>query len=358
MAYYSFILDIGFDEVSNIVMLICFVMVLVPSVLGAVVLKKKGCMFWQQLLYAGAIFSMAPTNAIESDVLNAILLALVCLAVFAFTKFDKSTSVKILDLIMKAYLVVVTVVFAYALDCDPTVFILLACVVAALGLCSGFMVASEIILTGALTWTICVITPSSTWLMIMSGILVAAIFVFHNVKWFKSKHILVFDIFALVEFVFILGFLNHYIYRNEMISMLVVFVFGIGILLQYMQKSYKMFFAGSIMPLAIYLSYFVLVLRIDEAVVTSAILIVVALICVALGFLMKQKAVRIFGLVLAMLVCCKLVFYDFWDAASLVKTIMYFVVGILVLVIAGVYIVVEMLMAKKAAKEVEQKNVQ
>jgi hypothetical protein len=74
----------------------------------------------------------------------------------------------------------------------------------------------------------------------------------------------------------------------------------------------------------------------------------VALICVALGFLMKQKSVRIYGLVLSMFVCVKLVFFDVADAASLVKTIMYFVVGILALVIAGVYIVAEMLVNKKA----------
>ena len=109
-----------------------------------------------------------------------------------------------------------------------------------------------------------------------------------------------------------------------------------------------MFFAGNMMPVAAYLSYFVFVIRLKDAFITSGILMFVALVCVALGFLMKQKAVRIYGLVLAMFVCIKLAIFDIADAATLTKTIMYFVVGVLALIIAGVYIVMEMVLLKKS----------
>ena len=174
-----------------------------------------------------------------------------------------------------------------------------------------------------------------------------AVFAFHNLKWLKTKRILVFDIFAMVTICFVLGFLNMPLYKNDYITILLVFCFGLAVLVQYLLKSYGMFFAGNMMPVAVYLSYFVFVIRLKDAFITSGILMFVAVVCVALGFLMKQKAVRIYGLVLAMFVCIKLALFDIADATTLTKTIMYFVVGVLALIIAGVYIVMEMVILKK-----------
>ena len=55
----------------------------------------------------------------------------------------------------------------------------------------------------------------------------------------------------------------------------------------------------------------------------------------------KKKSVRIYGLVLSLLVCGKIVLYDFMGAPTLQRTILLFSVGVMALVISGIYIILE-----------------
>ncbi len=311
-------------------------------------LRKKNCTLWTAVLFASSLIMMTWLQCIIEKAFTVVGMVIIVLAVAACARFLKDYVFKILDIILKVWIAVSGIIIAHDNGNSAANYILIAGLVLIIAIGSGFLVPSEIVLTGALIFCVCQVATYKLWLMLISGIVMLAVFVFHNVKWLKHKYILVFDIFALVTTVFVLGFLNHPFYKEDMITILIVFCFGLGILVQYLQKSYGMFFAGNMMPIALYLSYFVLVLRLKDAFVTSAILMGVALVCVTLGFLMKQRAIRIYGLVLSMLVCIKLVFFDFAGAASLVKTIMYFVVGIIALGISGVYIVMEMHLQKRS----------
>jgi uncharacterized membrane protein len=71
------------------------------------------------------------------------------------------------------------------------------------------------------------------------------------------------------------------------------------------------------------------------------------------GFFFHKRVLRIYGLVLALLVCGKLVFYDLHDLEKLEKTILYFVIGVIALGISAIYLVLE----KKLQKEAEKKPV-
>ena len=298
-------------------------------------LKRKGNVLWEAISISAAFVCFGWIADLTDNTIKAVGLFVPMLAVSLLARFTKRLSFKISDIVMK-------VIFA-----AMSMYISSMC---SKELKGGLFISivALVIITGALIFSVCQISTYKLYLILISGILMLAVFAFHNVKWLKDKHILVFDIFALTATVVVLLFINHPFYSHDMITILLVFCFGLGILVQYLQKSYGMFFAGNMMPVALYLSYFVFMLRISEGYVTSAILMGVALVCVALGFLMKQRAVRIYGLVLAMFVCIKLVFFDFAGAASLLKTIMYFIVGIIALTIAGVYIVMEMILQKKS----------
>ena len=135
-------------------------------------------------------------------------------------------------------------------------------------------------------------------------------------------------------------------YRDELVTVVLTMVFGLAIMIQYYFERYETFMAGKMLPLGLFITAYIPIFRMENIVV-SIILMSLALMCVALGFIFKQKGIRIYGLVLAILVCAKIGFYDFWSADSLIKTVMFFIVGILSLIIAGVYIVVEKKMSKQ-----------
>ena len=76
-------------------------------------------------------------------------------------------------------------------------------------------------------------------------------------------------------------------------------------------------------------------------VINSILMMLVALISVAAGFVEKKKNIRIYGLVLSILVCGKIVLYDFMSVPTLQKMLLFFAVGVIALLIAGIYIVLE-----------------
>ncbi len=84
-----------------------------------------------------------------------------------------------------------------------------------------------------------------------------------------------------------------------------------------------------------------LIVTSDYPFVNSILLMTVALIGVGMGFAIQRKGVRIYGLVLSLVICAKLVLYDFMGANVLQKTILFFVVGVLALMIATIYMLLE-----------------
>lgn len=95
------------------------------------------------------------------------------------------------------------------------------------------------------------------------------------------------------------------------------------------------------LTLAFFTTYMVVIFRVEKPIVTSILLMVLALICVGTGFAMSQKPIRLYGLVLAMFVCAKLLFMDFTGAAAADKVILTFVVGVLAIGISYLYMRLE-----------------
>ncbi len=103
--------------------------------------------------------------------------------------------------------------------------------------------------------------------------------------------------------------------------------------------------------LAGYFTWMIIVFRIDKPVVTSILLMVLAIICVGAGFFVSQKPLRLYGLFLSLFVCAKLLFSDFADSSSSDKVILSFVVGILAIGISYLYMRLEGPVKKKQESE-------
>ncbi len=73
----------------------------------------------------------------------------------------------------------------------------------------------------------------------------------------------------------------------------------------------------------------------------STLLMVIAAGCVIFGFMLNTKNIRIYGLILSLVVCAKLIFIDFIFLPFLGKAAAFVIVGLIALVIAFTYSVLE-----------------
>jgi len=173
------------------------------------------------------------------------------------------------------------------------------------------------------------------------GVMFMGILAFHNVKRWKGRGIMVYNIYALLgEGICFLMLMNP-VYQNAYIVYMFLLIFGLATIVLTFQEKYQMDFKQKHLILAIFLTYMALVVRTGLPIVNSILLMLIALVCVGMGFAVKKKSIRIYGLVLSLIVCGKIVLYDYWGAATLQKTILFFAVGVIALVISGIYIILE-----------------
>lgn len=220
-------------------------------------------------------------------------------------------------------------------------YVLLAGVVFSILMLHYWQTSFEIILTATLTAYAANHLPVILQLPMLVGLLLVGILAFNNVKRWRGKNILLFNGLALGgQFICFLELLSP-IYQNEYITYLCMLVFGLATIGLTLQEKYQMSFSGRYMVLAVFLTYMAFIFRTNVPVVNSILLMVIALVCVGTGFAVNKKSVRIYGLVLSLVVCGKLVMYDFFKAATLQKTMVFFAVGVIALVIAAIYIILE-----------------
>ena len=109
--------------------------------------------------------------------------------------------------------------------------------------------------------------------------------------------------------------------------------------------------------LAGFLIYMILTSHFKTPVIVSILLMVVAIGCVAAGFLFRDKVYRICGLIMAILVCVKLVVYDFGELESLPKAILFLTVGVIALCISFIYIYLEKREDREEKIQNEEKDI-
>lgn len=99
--------------------------------------------------------------------------------------------------------------------------------------------------------------------------------------------------------------------------------------------------------LTIFFTYMVFAFGIELPIAVSILLMVIAVASVAVGFWLKIKSVRIYGLCMSLFVCGKLLLVDFADAQSADRVISFFVVGVIALAISYLYMRIERSLAEK-----------
>jgi len=173
------------------------------------------------------------------------------------------------------------------------------------------------------------------------GLLFISFLLFHNLPRCKGKGIQVYNYIALSIQVICFLLLADNIYRWAYITYLMMLIFGLATILLTFHKKYEMDFRFKYIILAMFLTYMAFISRTGIPILTSILLMVVALLSVAVGFVFRKKSVRVYGLILSLFVCGKVIIYDFIGISTFNRMILFFVVGIIALVISGSYILLE-----------------
>ena len=223
----------------------------------------------------------------------------------------------------------------------PYAYLLLAGTILSMFLVYGWTTIQEILLTFSLAFFAAANLMPMLKLPAFAGILFVSILLFNNVKYMRGKNILIFNVFVMVGQIGALIALANPVYRNSYLTYLCMFVFVLAYLVLTLQERYYKKFKHRELIIVIFLTYMALIVKTNVPVINSVLIMLIALVSVTLGFLKKDKPVRIYGLVLSLCTCGKIALYDYWGAPVLQKTILFFVVGVIALVIAGIYIVLE-----------------
>lgn len=246
---------------------------------------------------------------------------------------------------LKALDVIITTLYCIELLANgkevPYAYLLLAGTALSMFLVYGWTTYQEILLTFSLAFFAAANLMPMLKLPAFSGILFVSILLFNNVKYMRGKNILVFNVFVLVGQIGALIALANPVYRNSYLTYLCMFVFVLAYLVLTLQERYYKNFKHRELIIVIFLTYMALIVKTNVPVINSILIMLIALVSVTLGFLKKDKPVRIYGLVLSLCTCGKIALYDYWGAPVLQKTILFFIVGVIALVIAGIYIVLE-----------------
>lgn len=180
------------------------------------------------------------------------------------------------------------------------------------------------------------------------GVLFVGILVVNHVKWMRGKYPVIYNAVILAGQSLCYLVLLGQRYRNSYVTYLCMLVLGLAIITLVLQEKYQLKCPHQLLIIELFLSYMILVMRLRYSFVTSILLMVVAvLVGVAGGFLMNQKSARICGLILSILVCSKIVLYDFSGGPVKQRIFLFLAVGVLALVIVGIYIVLEKRTQKK-----------
>lgn len=326
------------EELGDGYCFICHAVVLVIGLLAIGALCFRKCGGWQHIY----IFMNMMTFFIYMCALNAwvTVCGLVLLVVISkLVSWKDTRALRVNDMITT---VVLCLCVAFP-DDGAQIYVLLAGLLFSVVMIRYWQTAYEILLTFTLVFYVAeyLNLPVVLQLPMVVGILLVGILVFNNVKRWHGKHILVFNVLALAgQVVCFLGLMNP-IYQNAYIMYLCMLVFGLATIVITFQEKYHLNFKGKQMVLAVFLTYMALVFKTSLPVINSVLLMVIALVSVGIGFVTDKKSVRIYGLMLSLFVCGKLVLYDFFKAPTLQKTILFFGVGAIALIISTIYIVLE-----------------
>lgn len=208
----------------------------------------------------------------------------------------------------------------------------------------------ELLITIATVLYICLALDNDLVIPLVVAVMWLASMLFNYVKRFSGRGIKGFNCTMLVmETSCYLGLIFLQSFDTVMIYFILT-VLGLGIIFFIFQPRFHM--AGSWRGLTIvgFLTYMVLVTRFEFRITTSILLMMVGLFGIILGFVQKDRKLRIYGLITCLLTCFKIALFDF-QVESLQRIILFLATGVVALVISGIYALMEKIYMREEETE-------
>lgn len=177
------------------------------------------------------------------------------------------------------------------------------------------------------------------WLYPVSvGAMLILFLLFNHLPGLKNKKQQPYNITSLVVmsvYYFMVWFWHSYIFSSIMM------VLGGATILIVFRKRYELQIPRKYLVLAGFLTWFSLTGHYESPIIVSILLMIIALVCVGVGFRQQDRVERICGLVMAFFVCLKLVLYDFREVEVMYRMLVFLVVGVIALMISFIYVKLE-----------------
>ena len=176
------------------------------------------------------------------------------------------------------------------------------------------------------------------------GILFLLLFAFNNVKWWRADKQVVYNLGAVV-LLFVAAFFTPIIAGP--VNTLLIALFGTATVVLRFTDKYEMDFKLKYLVLVLFWSYMVLQTEFEVSLISSLLLMVIAITSVIMGFVLSRKEVRVYGLVSSLFVCLKVLFYDFGETPIQERMLLFLLVGVIILSISFIYILLEKKMTNR-----------
>ncbi len=295
---------------------------------------------WAQLYYwVSAVVLLGTFSDYNLEILISVLLAFLAVKLCAGNR-----EVFFLDCVMVAW---VGIFWCGITDSWPCLLFAAALFLSVFRIKRGYLY-HEFVITAALLaiwWVQCRVHLQEQtglnggWLYpVSAGIMLILFLLFNHLPGLKNKNQQPYNIVSLVAmcpYYLMVWFWNSYVFSTIMM------ILGAVTILIVFRKRYALEIPRKYLVLAGFLVWFSLTGHYGSPVVVSILLMIIALGCVGIGFGLQDKVERICGLVMAFLVCVKLVLYDFREVEAMYRVVVFLVVGVIALLISCIYIRLE-----------------
>lgn len=190
--------------------------------------------------------------------------------------------------------------------------------------------------------------PGIVRLPLAAGILIIGIFLFDLIKGKKQSSLRIYNICALSMLAICYIWLA---FADNIFIYIIMLLFGITVMVFFFEEKYALTDKNKFLWVGIFLTYMFLILDVDNSIINSILLAATAIMCVGMGFGVRQKAARIYGLVLAIVTALKVALFDFSGVEAVQRMLAFLIVGILILVISYIYIRLEKKMSQEDEME-------
>ena len=246
----------------------------------------------------------------------------------------------------QAAFTVVACITVTAVSGQAYVYALLAVLLTGFLLVNHWHAFYELIVTYTVAWFVTKNLPIMLSLPVFAGILFVGILLVNNKKWLRDRMPLIYNWGTLSGLIAAYLFLLMPLYRNYYLMYFCMLILGLSIIILILDEKYHLNCKCKLLVAELFLDYLVLTMYLNPPVIASILLMAIALAGVGCGFWLDQKSARICGLLFSLLVCGKIVLYDFRGGSTIHRILLFLVTGAIALMIGGLYIILEKKMSK------------